>query len=329
MDIVYKIDNDLKQEYLLTKPTGTAQSESFILRSVDDYESMVGEKVYNFSIAETRELIYASFNNSSIASITKNVSIVTSYVDFCIKSGVVSHMENRFKTFTSVEAKNFLSKQAIKNRYISEEMLKNYTHILYNPQDQLIFNAVYEGVWGDNDLEELVNLRMRDVNKEHNLLTLTKNDGRTRQILVSDNLIKLIEDAYECDEYIESNSIKSSNDYRKLKELQVNKVEDFVLRKTGKNEHDQITYHVLKRRMFNFKKWLDNEFLTFNNLYQSGMMNMAKKIFLEKGELTRDDYIDICIRYNYREDAEISYMLVDQLFQQYRSVLIDDSEGNV
>jgi hypothetical protein len=330
MDKIYRIDNDIKQEYLLTKPTATAQAESFVLRSVDDYEYMVNEKVYNLSIAETRELIYAAFHNTSLASITKNVSIVTTYIDFCIAKGAVSHMENRLKTFTSAEAKNFLSKQAIRNKYISEKRLKEYTKILYNPQDQLILNGVYYGMWGDNDLEELINLRISHVDKEHNLITLVKNDGRTRQISVSSNLIGIIEDCYECNEYIGNNGVDNVESGKKQKEFKVNKFEDFVLRKTGIKQCDKISYDVLKRRMFNFKIWLDNGFLTFNNLYQSGMMNMAKKIFLEKGELTNEDYADICIRYDYRENAELSYSLIDQLFQQYKDVMFeDDSERNV
>ena len=43
MDIIFKRDNELKQEYLSTKPTATAKANTFVLRLADEYENLINK----------------------------------------------------------------------------------------------------------------------------------------------------------------------------------------------------------------------------------------------------------------------------------------------
>jgi len=49
--MIFSVENEIKQEYLSKKPTATAESDSFVLRSIDEYEQLIGKSVFNFSIS--------------------------------------------------------------------------------------------------------------------------------------------------------------------------------------------------------------------------------------------------------------------------------------
>lgn len=132
MDFEFKVDSTIKKEFLENKPSATAKSNGFVLKLADEYEDITGKPIYNMTYAELKELIAVQFKNSSLATITKNVSILRKYIDFCIEKHLVSHMENRLTMFTRKEAREFVSKQAIEYRYTSREDLRKYQNMLIN-----------------------------------------------------------------------------------------------------------------------------------------------------------------------------------------------------
>ena len=129
MEMIFKVDNAIKQEYLDEKLSDTAKSDAFVLRAVDDFEYSIGKSVYNMDYAELNEMI-ARFKNSSVRSILKNVSIIKTYIDFCVGKNFVIHGENRLAMFTVKEAKNFVSKQALLNKIVSKETLEDYKNFI-------------------------------------------------------------------------------------------------------------------------------------------------------------------------------------------------------
>ena len=71
--------------------------------------------------------------------------------------------------------------------------------------------------------------------------------------------------------------------------------------------------------MYRIKKYLGNPYLSFTSLYQSGMIQMAIDIYKEKGFVDKEDFIDICVRYNY----ENYWYNIRDLFNQYKEILLD------
>ncbi len=321
MTTVFKVGNEIKQEYLNSKPTSTAESDFYVLRLADEYEDAVGKFIYNMTYSELREMIAIKFRNTTAESVNKNISILRTYIDFCIGKNLVIHGENRLATFTFKEAKKFVSKQALLNRYPTREQIKEYQNILYNEQDKLLIELPFLGVRGrtveERTIEEIINLRIRDVDKNNNTITLTQNDGKQRILKVSPSLIELIEDTYEQEMYVENNGEKTDNLRlsKGVRETTINKVEDFVFRTPGQKKFKQFTPTLLNGRMKKYKKWLNNDYLTFNSLYYSGMLNLAMDVYKEKGELTKDDCIDICKKFNH--DTRY-YFSIKTLFEQYR-----------
>ena len=216
MDIIFKRDNELKQEYLSTKPTATAKANTFVLRLADEYENLINKSIYNMNYSELYEMLLVRFKNSSVRTIIKNVSILKKYIDFCLDKKVVEHGENRLSVFTREEAKRIVHKQAMLNKYISREKLREYQNILYNEQDQLLIELPFIGVRGrtveNGTLEEIINLTMpTKKDEENNILTLVQNNGKSRRLDVKTSTMALIRNTYEQEVYVENNSQETNN----------------------------------------------------------------------------------------------------------------------
>lgn len=319
MDVKFKVDNEVKQEYLNSKPTGTAKSDIPIIVSADEYESKINKPIYNMTFSELREMIAVKFRNTSLGSITKNISILKTYVDFCIGKKIVVHGENRLAMFTVEEAKKLISKQAFLNRYVTREQIIEYQELLYNDQDKALIGLIFAGIRGrtikEGTFEEIINLRRRDIDENNNAVILTQNDGAQRTLQVEPSLIQLIIDAYEQEAYIENNGEKTTNvRLSDVRETVINKVEDFVFRIPGKNKFKKVSPTLLNGRMRKYQVWVDNRYMTFNSLYFSGMLNKAIEFYKEKEEVTKEDYLSICEQFNY--DTRYFYT-IKEIFEKY------------
>jgi len=325
MIIEFKVDNEIKQEYLNTKPTGTADSDAFVLRDFDNYENQAEKPVYNLNISELNEM-FATLRNSTKRGAGKNKSILVGYIDFCISKKIVPHMENRAKY---IDASNFVHRQALLNKFISKEKLKEYQKVLFNYQDQLLIELPHIGVRGrtveDATLEEIINLSIDDVIADKNRLILRQNDGKNRFLNgIEESTLELIKDTYNQEKYVENNGELTNNPrIPQPRETKINELEHFVFRTPGKNKYEQLSNSLINSRMKRIQKIVDNPYLTITSLYNSGMIEMAMNIYKEKGEVTKEDYIDICDRYNFGGDDPTRYWYVlKDMFEQYKELLL-------
>ncbi len=319
----FKVDKEIKQEYLNSKPTSTAESDFYVLRSADEFEGLISKPIYNMTYSELKEMVVTKFRNTTAESINKNVSILRTYIDFCIGKNLVIHGENRLDAFTYEEARRLVSKQVLLNRYPTKGDIKEYQNILYNEQDKALIELAFIGVRGrtekENTFEEIINLRRRDIDEINNALTLTQNDGGKRILKVDQSLIQLLIDTYEEKTYTENNGEETANiRLSKIRETIINNVEDFVFRIPGKDKFKKFTPVLLNNRMRRYQYWLDNNYLTFNSLYFAGMLDLVMEAYEEKGEVVKDDYIDVCEKFNY--DIRY-YITLKNLFEQYKGAL--------
>ncbi len=336
--IEFQIDSEIKQEYLQTKPTATAESDAFILRDFDNYEVQVGKQVYNLNISELNEM-FATLRNSSKRTAQKNKSILTNYIDFCVAKKIVPHMENRAKY---IDVEKFVSRQALLNKFISKEKVREYVNLLYNSQDQLLLWLLFIGVRGrtteDGTMEEVINLTIDDVNFKENMLTLRQNDGKFRLLDdVPDHIIDLIRETYEQEYYIENNGEMTNNPrvpnprksiINKTGESKTGETIDrYIFRIPGKSKFEKFSPALLNSRMIKIQKVVDNRYVTWSSLYFSGMLQMCFDIYKEKGEITDRDFDDVCVRYNYgvkenTSNKESSYWyVIKDMFYQYKELL--------
>ncbi|MCE5220171.1 MAG: hypothetical protein LLF98_02590 [Clostridium sp.] len=323
----FKVDNEIKQEYLLNKPTGTAESDTFVLREFDNYEAKVGKQVYNLSIPELNEM-FSMLRNTSKRGAGKNKSILISYIDFCVAKKIVVHMENRAKY---IDVEKFVARQALLNKYITKEKLIQYQNILFNEQDQLLLWLLFIGVRGrtieNATMEEIINLTIDDVFPEKGRLILKQNDGKDRILDNVDGfIIDLIKSVYEQEFYVENNGEMTNNprvpDPRRSKINRTGEFSRHIFRTPGKNKFDSFSPSLLNSRMRKIQTYCDNKYITWSSLYFSGMLQMAFNIYHEKGEIDKEDFINICDRYNYGSgDPQKYWHVLKELFEQYKEVL--------
>jgi site-specific recombinase XerD len=327
MEMVYNWENEIKQAYLSEKTTATAESDQFVLRSLDEYESLSNKSVYNFSHVDIKEMLAMQFNNSTRKSIEKNVSIIRKYIDYCITNRLVAHGENRLATFTTKDAEDLVHRQAILRKYVPKDLRIKYENMLFNEQDKLFIRTLNLGVRGrptiDCTFEEIINLRMGDVNEEKKIVTLRQNDGQCRRMEIDLNTIGLIRDTYEQKKYLENNGEETLNrKINSVREITINPVEDFVFRVPGQDKFEKISPQLISSRMTRMKTWLDNPYLNPTTLYNSGMIDMCFDLLKENGEVTKEDYVRIADRYNYGSgDPERYWFNIKSLFEQYKELL--------
>lgn len=328
MSDIFKVDNFIKLEYLDTKPTDTAKSDTFVLKSADEYEDLISKSIYNMSYSDLREMIAMQFKNTSVKAILKNISVLKTYIDFCIGKNIVVHGENRLATFTVKESKEFVSKQALMNKYITKEQLRQYQNMLYNEQDKLLLELPFVGVRGrtteDGTLEEIINLTIDDVDEGNKRLTLTQNNGKQRLLEVETHTIELIKDAYEQEHYVENNGEQTNNPrLPEPRKMIINKVEHFIFRTPGSKKFEIFNPQILNSRMRRIQGYLGNSYISYTSIYMSGMLSKCMDIYKEKGEVTKDDYVLICDRYNYGVgDPEKYWYNLRNLFEQYRELVL-------
>ena len=311
-DVIFSVDAELKREFLETKITKTSKTNSYVLKQVDEYEEVVDKKVYNMNINELKELFLMKFANASLGSLTTNVSIIRNYVDFCISKGAVSHFENRLVFLTRKELRNLVNQQALKIKYISKEQLREYQNILCNEQDVALLEAFYIGIRGrakkEATFEEVINLQI-DVNdpkfKNENFITLVRNNGDKRVIQISDESKQILLDAYYQNVYVSNNGEEHQATGR-IKNTKINRYGDYVFCSPGANKCEKFMPSLISARIHRIQKWIGNTLISPYSLYMSGMINMAKELKEEKGQLTMDDYAKICERYDYGVEDEIT-----------------------
>lgn len=330
MHFIFEVDNDLKYEYLNSKPTNTAQTEMFVLRSADEYEKLINKEIYNMTYLELREMLAMQYKNSSIAVIIKNISILRGYIEFCINKKVVAHGENRMEVFTIDEAESLVHQQAIENKFITREKLREYQSILYNEQDKLLIELPFIGVRGrtvkGGTFEEIINLTMPNMSdEENNMLTLTQNNGKHRMFKVETSTMALVRSVYEQEVYVENNGEPTNNIRIPYpKEFKINKLGNYIFRIPGKNKLTKFATSTFYSRLRNFKIWLNNPYISYTSLYHAGMTQAAMDIYKENGVVTAEDFKNICIRYNYGAGHLDRYWFsVKDLFEQYKEFVVN------
>jgi hypothetical protein len=252
-DLVFKVNPEIKKEFLDTYPTATAKSNSFVLKLADEYEEQESKNIYDMTFTELKEMISIKFRNTSLQAIVKNVSVLRKYVDYCINNNLVVHNENRLMAFTRSELKQFVSQQAIDYKYISREELREYQNMLYNAQDIALIEAIYSGIRGrttkDGTVEEIINLQVHIGNDDflNNVLQLEKNNDNVRYIEVSDNTMQIFVSAMEQEEYVSNNGVENVRVRGGVRTTRINKVEHLVFRKPGQNKYDPFTPSIVRK----------------------------------------------------------------------------------
>lgn len=300
---VFRLYNEeLKKAFLDTiKKENTRESKGYILQRAKPFEEEKGKDICEFNFVELGEL-WGFFRFPSVTMAFTVISIIAEYIDFCIEKGQSSINYNWAKSYYNLEGiKPFISKVAVKKKVITREGLDEIANFCANFQDSALFYARFEGLGGrakaENTFEEIRNLKMSDCNTETNYVIARQDNGETRLVKVSSETMDMFVKAYNQKVYYNNNG----QSLAKVKEGEL--IDSEYIFKTSdvgraiKDGDNRVTPQLIRRRMKNITNKMGNKFLTASTILLSGMVDCAKQIKAEKGELTREDYEYICEKY--------------------------------
>jgi hypothetical protein len=279
-------NKELKMRYIQEKNELSTLPSNYLecqFNKVGKFENELNKDVHDFTVYEIIEY-YKILNATSLEVLAVLNSHLSLYCQWCLQQSLVIDNQNHFLELTLDQLKSCLNKVLIEKKIISREQIIEYCESIPNPKDQVVLLGLFEGMKG-KDFCDFVNLRPEDVSG--NKLKLI--DGR--EIVVSDKLIKYIEESISEDKYysISGNQTKTMP---LVDRGYVLKNYPNVQEGTSAFAKGRIIYNGVARSL----KYIGVlEFMSANSIFESGKIWMIKKRAAELGISTKDyvysDYI--------------------------------------
>ena len=279
-------NQELKMRYIKEKKENSTLPSNYLecqFNKIGKYEKELNKDAHDFTVYEIVEY-YKILNVASLEVLAVLNSHLSLYTQWCLQENLVKDNQNHFLEIDLEKMKSCLNKVLIERKIVSREQVIGWCEELPNPKDQVVVLGLFEGLKG-KDFCDFVNLRPEDVSG--NKLTLI--DGR--EIIVSDQLIKYIEESIAEDKYY-----SSSGNQIKTMPL-VNKgyvIKEYPNTKEGTSAFakGRIIYNGIARSL----KYVGAlSYMSANSIFESGKICMIKKRAAELGMNVKDyvysDYI--------------------------------------
>ncbi len=319
----------LKERFVANYDTGTAKTYLADLSRISFAEERHQKDLFNFSIEQIDEAL-KSIQFKKKSSVERAVSTCRMYSEWANQNGFVPAKINLWEIFTTEKLDQYIWQHALKNSYIDrEELFTNIIPNIVNPTDYIPILLVFEGVFGKK-LDEFINLKYSDINFENGHVTLTRDDGTLRDIIIEDKrVLDLLLEAQTDTVYYKENGYSESH----IPESTII-ITPYVVRKTTRLgitsdsvdmivEGDEKVGHATVSARFakvfrgfrhpdadkNREPFIDGyEFLNATNIFKSGYFAYCKGLEKKYGRgLMTDDYEDACRRYGIKPSLAISY----------------------
>lgn len=270
-------------------------------------EKSYDKDLYDFNIEEINDLIH-SLNPLTKASVRTSASMIRTYIDWAI-----ARRQNNLNPLDLVDSQwydSFLNDDDMP--YFTKDQIYQILNQCNNYQDAVIISLLFEGA-GGKEVIELRNLKIGDVNQESNEVILYNEKKESRIIEVSEHCMRLILGAYNQTEYYKiRGEVDSDNSRFGGSDL----IETgYIIKpvKTRNTVFDAVSAHLIYQRLIGLSKYFDVPNLSkVKSIQLSGMIWMAKKLFERDGELGKEQYLEICKKFNYTakrlESGEIEYV---------------------
>lgn len=298
----------VKEKYLIE--TGVTPSIIRIFKASFDLEHFYGKDLYDFNREELRKLLFV-LKPTKINSSYLSGMAISRYIDWSIAKGY-----RKLVNPLSFVARDWYEQFTIEvNTYFTEDFLEEVIKSCKNAQDAVIVCLLKEGIRGEAN-EEILNLRKNDINFETNELSLRDDINKTKRILtVSDNCIRLCRQALNESEYEKLNGETDPNIKTPTTKLVDN---EFVIKTslTNAKSIEKADKNIIHRRISMLASQFNEPYFTPMNISYSGMLIMARNIYIKKGRLDYEDYNRIFDTFGYRnvsqENSQTYYRLKDE-----------------
>lgn len=292
----FKVDKELKEEFLSDKHPNTAQQIKITLLKAESSEAELQKSVYDFTLEDIENMIFTNFAYKSEKALSSKISHLRKYVDFCIKKNYAK--TNNFKLI--YDLKKYENTVANKHRYITSEDLIKYENILINPIDKLLLELLFLGLSQD----EICSLKKSDISFRDKTITIANNENNKKIIKdIPDRLIQIASDSETAEKYYTNNG---NDDTARSSKIYAISKSPYVLppavTTASKENLDKIENYTkpkisyIQRKITAFRTWLDNPYLTTNSIRMSGIADYTLRYMEQKGgedKMSNHDYAEI------------------------------------
>lgn len=294
----------LKEEFLEQyKTDASKRTLKRIFHHASSLEESKKKDLGEFSVKELEDFVVKILKPTTFMSAKSNCHSLSIYLKFAQKKNMRN--DNPFdvnqKEYAKYQTEN-------ESDLISFGDIDDITMTaLANANDALIIRLLFEGAMGF-ELSEIANLKKNDVDTNTNTITLhddsEKKKNKVRTLVVSNGTMELIRSASIEPIYRKKNGEMDESNPRIKSEVELIDSE-YVLRPTknrnlgfdeGKCSRGTLYSRIRVVREVEALKNVKAKWNT-KQIQRSGMLYQALKIIQEKGELERQDYLNIAERF--------------------------------
>lgn len=259
-----------KKEYLDFCDSTNRYGETTIsgIKSIFNNSALVEERwekdLCYFNRPQIIDLL-KSYNSLAPDRLKQNCVYLADYYNWCLNvNHYVSDLTNYYHYSLSDEIiDGVIDKEDLLGKYFNKEEMKKYTSKIYDPTNQYIAYALYNGIKGDN-FEELIHVKPEDLDRDKKELTLITE----RKIIVDDYFIELMDKADAAEKYDEEGAIKDNpQDYYSFIP------NGYVLKQMKRGGANPLTIPSIQRRLRVIKEQSGNKFLTAAGIWKNGLIN--------------------------------------------------------
>lgn len=288
-------NEQLKEAFLKTYDNEQSRNTiKYLFFKAYPMELILEKDLYNFSKDEIGKVIQNADPMSQSVAYSYGRFIVA-YLNWAIENGYRMNNINPLQGVTNEWYEQFIDKS--KKVHFTDKEIQEIIDQLVNAQDAVILALLFEGVNGYG-ASEISNLKYKDVDFENGILKLYDDKKGERKIQVSNNTLKLIEKAYHETEYYSRNGEIENAKYAKTPVLK----SEYVVKniKRGRAiEGRRVEKHGIYRRIEMISELFNLPYLTPKGIQRSGMIYMAKELYLKNGKLGKEELSQIGEKFDF------------------------------
>ena len=233
---------------------------------------------------DLQEIVIEARPNSEKA-ITALLHALKKYTEWLNETGKIKNrIPDLIKRMNRTELWNLVPKDKIKKKFISYQEYKDWVQDIGQVEDynilyyQTLVMAIYEGIYSDDRMTVLKNLRGSDVDVENNSVVLHRDDGQTYKMKVSTKLAENLVEISEMDTWERINGrglcvVKLMGLYP-----------DSCFKKENRNKNNENEYfNTYYNRIERISKSCLGRLVNPQEIYISGIMHKMNVIFKKHG----------------------------------------------
>lgn len=315
-NVVYEdkfYNEEIKQAFISNYGKGTQKILNRMFKVSQAMESDLNKDLYDFTRDQIRKLLFLYAPSTEYSS-RANATWVSRYIDWAIENGYVTGI-NPLNGVTSEWKSQFVVH--VNKRFWTYNEIKNILDKRANFQDGCIVSLLFNGVRGTGNAE-ITNLKASDIDKNNNTLTVKDEDGNTRTVSVDDECIKQCLGAVRESVYEKMNGTPSIDTKAPTTNLIDN---EFVVRASNtRTIHiDEAEKNIVHRRLAKIADEIGEQNFTPMNIVNSGMLHLARELYMTTGRLDKEEYELIFTKFN--EMSEQSRYRIKNEFLNIKTII--------